>query len=273
MKEFKVGDKVKITKPEITTVQVSACHSVDWVEEMDYLDSTIQEITGIGYGGLPDIEYLDSKGGKLKRALHPDWCELVTEEKKFKVGDEIRIKKPNLKNAFKPRMSWGEDMDYLDGCLRRISRIDTDGDMYVLERGKARYIHPDWCELVSEEQKPIGSVVTEPGEVIIPAQNPITPVKMKIYIAGKITGIPFSEAKNNFDSAKELIEKWGFEAVSPLDYGDENKSWVDNMLILLPILNTCDGIYLLDNWDESDGARIEKKFAEKKGMFVINEIV
>lgn len=96
---------------------------------------------------------------------------------------------------------------------------------------------------------------------------------MKIYIAGKITGLYTKRVNEYFHEAKQLIERWGFEPVSPLDYGDKSKSWVENMLILLPILNTCDGIYLLDNWDESDGAKIEKKFAEKKGMFVIKEVV
>lgn len=41
----------------------------------------------------------------------------------------------------------------------------------------------------------------------------------KIYISGKITGLPVREAIAKFRSAAEKIRRFGFEPVSPFDNG------------------------------------------------------
>ena len=50
---------------------------------------------------------------------------------------------------------------------------------------------------------------------------------MKIYVSGKITGLPIEEAKQRFANSQALLESIGFEVVNPLEFGlcDEKASW------------------------------------------------
>lgn len=98
------------------------------------------------------------------------------------------------------------------------------------------------------------------------------PRKMKVYIAGKISGLDIADVELAFAEAAKKLRSWGFEPISPIEYGGENKTWAEYMLTLLPILHTCQGIYLLDNWRDSDGAKVERLFAEKIGLFLIGEV-
>ena len=41
------------------------------------------------------------------------------------------------------------------------------------------------------------------------------------------------------------------------------------MVVLIPYLLECEGIYLLPNWKESTGARIEKVIAEHSKMLIV----
>ena len=75
----------------------------------------------------------------------------------------------------------------------------------------------------------------------------------KIYISGKITGLPVREAIAKFRSAAEKIRRFGFEPVSPL-------------------LLRCDAIYLLDDYEKSEGARIELCIALHRRMPVFMNV-
>lgn len=94
---------------------------------------------------------------------------------------------------------------------------------------------------------------------------------MRIYIAGKITGLPFDEAQAKFNDAKEQLKNWGYEPVSPLDNECVSECWCEQMMACLPMLLSCTGIHLLTNWTDSEGAKIELTFAMKKGMYVIEQ--
>lgn len=47
-------------------------------------------------------------------------------------------------------------------------------------------------------------------------------------------------------------------------------TWSDCMRFALDLLEKCDKLYLLEGWEHSAGARIEKMWAEKLGIGVIN---
>ena len=80
----------------------------------------------------------------------------------------------------------------------------------------------------------------------------------RCYIAGKITGLPESEWKQNFEQAKKEVSELGFIPVSPIDLPHNHaKTWRDYMKEDLTALLTCDCIYLLENWESSRGAIIE----------------
>ena len=102
---------------------------------------------------------------------------------------------------------------------------------------------------------------------------------MKIYIAGKITGLDYKEAIKAFFDAEILLRGLGHDPVNPvkhngLDLAGANKpadgfTWADYMKADIPLLLGCDAIYLLSNWADSKGARLEKYIAEQLGMLTI----
>lgn len=94
---------------------------------------------------------------------------------------------------------------------------------------------------------------------------------MLIYISGPISGI--SNYKENFLKTKKMLEGKGFEVLSVLDVPCLEKdcfTWSDCMRFALDLLEKCDKLYLLEGWEHSAGARIEKMWAEKLGIGVIN---
>lgn len=95
---------------------------------------------------------------------------------------------------------------------------------------------------------------------------------MIVYISGPVTGV--ADYKKNFIWAKKKLEQMGYETYSILDMdflGSENFSWSDCMKFALSLLEKADSLYLLDGWEESVGATIEKMWAEKIGMSIFNK--
>lgn len=94
---------------------------------------------------------------------------------------------------------------------------------------------------------------------------------MKIYIAGKITGCNAFEAEQKFAKAEMDLKAAGHRPVNPMAKVSEqyNYSWADYMKEDIPLLLVCDAIYLLPDWNESKGARLEKHIAEELGMNLI----
>lgn len=110
---------------------------------------------------------------------------------------------------------------------------------------------------------------------------------MKVYIAGKIgEECPSPETLAKFKAAEEMLQKKGYEVFNPTTSGlgyvadfkvleaerrGEKTTWYQEILKLdLDALSFCDGIYLLNDYKQSDGARIEYDFAlanKKKFLF------
>lgn len=90
---------------------------------------------------------------------------------------------------------------------------------------------------------------------------------MKIYVSGKISGLPIVEVREKFEKAKRYLETLGYEVVSPLDNGlPEGATWAEHMIADIALLFTCDAIYMLSDWLSSKGAMIEKSIAQVQGM-------
>lgn len=81
---------------------------------------------------------------------------------------------------------------------------------------------------------------------------------MKIFISGKITGNP--DYKEHFDKVERKLRQLGDIPINPtiLPLG---LSDADYMKIGLSMLETCDAIYMLSNWENSKGATIEYNYA------------
>ncbi|MBC7748584.1 MAG: DUF4406 domain-containing protein [Methylotenera sp.] len=80
----------------------------------------------------------------------------------------------------------------------------------------------------------------------------------KIYIAGKVTGLPKDEVVEKFAAMQKKIENLGFEAVNPIEIvKDFNTPWNQAMRLCIAALTLCDAIVLLPDWINSNGAKIE----------------
>lgn len=87
---------------------------------------------------------------------------------------------------------------------------------------------------------------------------------MKIYISGKITGLPIQDVRQKFEDVKALLDEIGFDAVNPMASHDE-MTWEQHMVKDIELLMSCDAIYMMDNWIDSKGAQIEYDIANRLG--------
>lgn len=91
---------------------------------------------------------------------------------------------------------------------------------------------------------------------------------MKIYISGAITGLRLDEAKNNFESKELQLIAAGHEPINPMKVGLEEggaHTWEEYMCADMPHLFGADAIFMLENWQRSKGARIERAIMEILG--------
>jgi hypothetical protein len=93
----------------------------------------------------------------------------------------------------------------------------------------------------------------------------------KVYISGKITGYP--KAEKEFAEAEKKLTAAGLTAVNPFRFNhDHDESWESYMRVCIIELCKCNTIYMLPNWKDSRGAKIEYKLAKKLGMHVLKDV-
>ncbi len=89
----------------------------------------------------------------------------------------------------------------------------------------------------------------------------------KIYISGKITGLPIGEVIAKFQAAESKIRRFGFEPISPLRNGlPLEAEWADQMGKDVALLLRSEAIYMLPDWQQSEGAMIEYLIARQRRM-------
>jgi len=93
-------------------------------------------------------------------------------------------------------------------------------------------------------------------------------INMKIYIAGKINGLP--NYKENFDKAEKYWKVRGHICMNPsvLPEGFPYEAYLP---ICVAMINCCDAIYMLKNWKDSIGAKVEYEYASAQGKTIIYE--
>ena len=94
---------------------------------------------------------------------------------------------------------------------------------------------------------------------------------MKIYIAGKVTGLPENQVKPKFDHAKRWLISLGYTPINPLELVALDTDWNIAMKICIDALSKADGIYLLPDWMDSMGARQEVQYAITYEKQIFNE--
>jgi len=85
---------------------------------------------------------------------------------------------------------------------------------------------------------------------------------MKVYISGRISGLDKTQAEVRFYAAQRFLESLGHEVFNPFDNClAEDATWSDHMVADIRMLFEADAIYMLPDWRESTGARIEHHIA------------
>ena len=92
----------------------------------------------------------------------------------------------------------------------------------------------------------------------------------KIYISGKITGDP--NYREKFAKAEEEVKAKGYMVMNPAIL-PEGFSWVDYMEISFAMMKACDAIYLLEDWEDSAGACLERQKARDDGLTIFYQKV
>jgi hypothetical protein len=100
---------------------------------------------------------------------------------------------------------------------------------------------------------------------------------MKIYISGKITGLDIEEAMQNFEDAEVMLNKLNFDTIfNPFkvckDLDPNTATWDDYMIKNIEVLLKCDSIFMLSNWEDSKGARLEFDIAKSLGVKIYHEL-
>lgn len=91
------------------------------------------------------------------------------------------------------------------------------------------------------------------------------------FISGKITGDPDYMAK--FAAAEEFLKSHGYDVINPAKVATTlpELEWAQYMKIDVMMLSICNKIYMLSDWKDSDGAKIELKFAQEHNMPILWE--
>lgn len=131
-----------------------------------------------------------------------------------------------------------------------------------------RLIDPDDLghAVSSEVRREASSILHGAGRIPAPAAKPAIE---RAYIAGPMSGLPGFNFEA-FDYAAELLRTRGISAQNPAEYGRlyPGQSWQHYMRQAIKMLITCDSIYLLPGWNNSEGASIEYALALKLGMAI-----
>ena len=95
---------------------------------------------------------------------------------------------------------------------------------------------------------------------------------MKIYIAGKISGLKRKAVEEKFENAKKALSLKGYQIFIPtiLPVYDE-MSHEDYLHICYSMIDVCDAIFMLKDWQESEGAKNELQYAYEHNKKILYE--
>ena len=95
---------------------------------------------------------------------------------------------------------------------------------------------------------------------------------MKVYVAGKVTGLPESEVLRKFDRSVATLKKDGHTVMSPAVLVlNEGFGHGDYMHICYAMIDVCDAVYMQKDWQDSEGARMEREYAAAHKKRIIYE--
>ena len=95
---------------------------------------------------------------------------------------------------------------------------------------------------------------------------------MKIYVAGKISGLEKKDIDEKFEKAKAgLICKGHSVFIPSVLPAYDDVPHEDYMHVCYAMIDICDAVYMLSDWQKSTGARLECQYAADHRKEVIYE--
>lgn len=97
---------------------------------------------------------------------------------------------------------------------------------------------------------------------------------MKVYIAGKYTGLPVELAESKFHKSEQELVSVGVDTndiFNPVRMVPRGTPWNEAMNICLPVVRQSTVIFLQNDYNHSEGARLEYKEAVRYGLDIIFE--
>lgn len=95
---------------------------------------------------------------------------------------------------------------------------------------------------------------------------------MKVYIAGKITGLDKVTIFKKFYESGKALKKDGHTVMSPAVLAlNEGFSHADYMHICYAMIDVCDAVYMQKDWKNSEGAQMEHEYAKEKKKQILFE--
>lgn len=91
---------------------------------------------------------------------------------------------------------------------------------------------------------------------------------MIIYIAGRMRGCP--NYKERFDAAEADLKEKGYVVLNPAAL-PKGLAHTRYMPICLAMIDAADAVYMLDGWESSEGAKVEKMYAEYNEKKIMQE--
>lgn len=135
-------------------------------------------------------------------------------------------------------------------------------------------------------KKTLAEILTPLGKIAYRIIEKQIPELRKIYIAGQISNLPEHEYTHLFQRAEDHLVKQRYHVLNPLklvpapekpisemNEEEKEKFWKKAMGICIETgVFECDEVYMLKNWQNSRGARIEFAIAKELGKKIIFEV-
>ena len=96
--------------------------------------------------------------------------------------------------------------------------------------------------------------------------------RKRIYISGPITGV--ANYKEIFSTAAAELREADYDVIDPAEvnsYMPISCTHDEYMSMCYPMIDMCDAIYMLPNWQQSKGACIEYGYAKAKGKEIMQK--
>lgn len=96
----------------------------------------------------------------------------------------------------------------------------------------------------------------------------------RVYISGKVTGT--SDYVEKFAFYEKKLRDLGYEVINPVAFNallPQDLDYDDFMTVCYTLLSLCDYIFLIDDWVDSNGAKLELKYAIEHNIKILEEKV